>query len=198
MIQDNQLLRTEGDPAAERIPTSQAPSPGAPLAAEVPTPGDLLYRFEARLDFNMVGLVAEGLQMSNSFDGLATRGIFEGARVWGIDPFLLRRDGVGLIDVPKTISGNGYHVYEHVRAYSFPPEGLEMPPLEALLEPHFSWPDIAFPILGSSTFRTGAAHLRWLNRAVARVDGWANMATGALVIETRLLDAIHVGAPDRP
>ena len=148
---------------------------------------ELLYRFEARLDFNVVGRVAEGLQMSNPFEGTATEGIFRGARVWGSDPFLLRADGIGVIDVPKTISGDGYHVLEHVRAYSFPPADLEMPPLEALLAPDFEWPDAPFPILGSSTFRTGAPALAWLNRVVARVDGFANLATGDLVIETRAL-----------
>ena len=148
---------------------------------------ELLYRFEANLDFNVVGRVAEGLQMSNPFEGTATDGVFQGARVWGSDPFLLRSDGVGVIDVPKTISGPGYHVLEHVRAYSLPPAGLELPPLEALLAPDFEWPDVRFPILGSSTFRTGAPELTWLNRVVARVDGFANMATGALVIETRSL-----------
>ena len=149
--------------------------------------GQLLYRFEAQLEFNVVGLVAEGLQMSNPFEGRVTEGAFKGARVWGIDPFLLRRDGVGIIDVPKTISGDGWHVYEHVRAFSFPPEGMEIPPLEALLAPGFEWPDVPFPIQGSSTFRTGTPGLAWLNHAVARVDGWASMATGQLVIETRLL-----------
>ena len=173
----------------ERSGSDRAPD----LSAAAPRGAGLLYRFEARLDFNVVGLVAEGLQMSNPFEGRATRGVFEGARVWGIDPFLLRRDGVGVIDVPKTISGDGYHVYEHVRAYSFPPEGLEMPPLDVLLDPGFDWPDLAFPIQGTSTFRTGAVGLEWLNRAVARVDGWANMANGRLVIETRILDAIDVG-----
>jgi hypothetical protein len=155
--------------------------------------GEILYRFEAQLDVHVVGLVAEGLQMSNAFEGRVTAGRFEGARVWGIDPFLLRRDGVGIIDVPKTISGPGYHVYEHVRAYAFPPEGLELPPLEALLEPGFEWPDVRFPIRGSSTFRAGAPEQAWLNRSVARVDGWANMATGGLLIETRLLDPVEVG-----
>lgn len=159
---------------------------------------DLLYRFEAQLEFNVVGLVSEGLQMSNPFEGTVTEGAFEGARVWGIDPFLLRRDGVGVIDVPKTISGEGYNVYEHVRAYSFAPEGLEMPPLEALLEPGFEWPDVRFPIQGSSTFRAAVPELEWLNRAVARVDGWANLATGALVIETRLLEPVGASAISLP
>jgi hypothetical protein len=150
--------------------------------------GELLYRFEAKLDVNVVGLVPEGLLMSNPFEGRVTAGSFLGARVWGIDPFLLRRDGVGIVDVPKTLSGDGFHVQEHVRAYALPPEGLTLPPLEALLEPGFEWPDVAFPIHGSSTFRAAAPELAWLNRAVARVDGSANMATGALIIETRLLE----------
>ena len=132
-------------------------------------------------------------QGNGRIEGRVTRGLFQGARVWGIDPFLIRRDGVGIIDVPKTISGDGYHVYEHVRAYALPPEGLEMPSLEALLEPGFEWPDIPFPIQGSSTFRTGVPHLAWLNRAVARVDGWASMATGKLVIETGLLKPVEPG-----
>ncbi|HSM02972.1 MAG TPA: hypothetical protein VK858_00025 [Longimicrobiales bacterium] len=150
--------------------------------------GVLLYRFEATLDVNVVGLVPEGLLMSNPFEGRVTAGSFMGARVWGTDPFLLRRDGVGVVDVPKTISGDGFHIAEHVRAYALPPEGLELPPLEALLAPGFQWPDVDFPIHGSSTFRAAASDLTWLNRAVARVDGTANMATGALVIETRILD----------
>ncbi|MGD2070269.1 MAG: hypothetical protein PVI57_16455 [Gemmatimonadota bacterium] len=151
-----------------------------------PERGELLYRFEAKLDFNPVGLVPEGLLMSNPFEGTVTAGAFEGARVWGIDPFLLRRDGVGVVDVPKTLSWDGFHVQEHVRAYSLPPDGLEMPPLEALLAPGFEWPDIAIPMHGFSTFRAGAPELAWLNRALARVDGWGNFATGRLAIETRL------------
>lgn len=154
---------------------------------------DLLYRFEAELTLNVVGPVAEGLQMSNPFEGRVTEGVFDGARVWGIDPFLLRKDGVGVVDVAKTISGDGYHVYEHVRAYSRPPEGLEMPPLDVLMDPDFEWPDVAFPIQGSSTFRAGTPEWTWLNRAIARVDGWANLATGDLVVETRLLEPVGAG-----
>jgi hypothetical protein len=148
----------------------------------------LLYRFEAQLDFNVVGLGPEGLQMSNPFEGRVTAGAFDGARVWGIDPFLIRPDGVGIIDVPKTISGDGYHILEHVRAYALPPDGMEMPPLETLLDPEFVWPDVEFPIHGASTFRAAAPEFRWLNRAVARVDGTASMATGKLIIETRILE----------
>ena len=66
-----------------------------------------------------------------------------------------------------------------------------MPPLEVLLEPDFVFPDLPFPIQGSSTFRAGTAEFAWLNGVVARVDGWANLATGALVIETRLMERLE-------
>lgn len=148
---------------------------------------ELLYRFEARLDVLPIGRVPEGLRMANSFDGTVTEGAFRGARVWGIDHFLLRPDGVGIVDAPKTISGDGFHLHEHVRAYCLPPDGLELPSLEALLEPGFEWPDLLFPIHGFSTFRAGTPDLDHLNRAVARIDGWANMATGGLAIETSLV-----------
>ena len=165
--------------------------PIATTGTRSPAAGPLLYRFEAQLELNVVGMGPDGLQMSNPFEGHVVEGIFEGARVWGIDPFLVRPDGLGVVDVAKTISGVGYHVLEHVRAYSYPPEGLDMPPLEALLEPDFVFPDLPFPIQGSSTFRAGTAEFAWLNGVVARVDGWANLATGALVIETRLMERLE-------
>lgn len=147
-----------------------------------------LYRFEARLDVVPIGLVPEGIRMANSFDGTVTEGVFEGARVWGIDHFLLRTDGVGIVDASKTISGDGYHLFEHVRAYCAPPDGMEMPPLEVLLEPDFEWPDVSFPIHGFSMFRAPTPELEHLNRAVARIDGWANMRTGGLAVETVLTE----------
>ena len=69
-----------------------------------------------------------------------------------------------------------------------PPEGLELPPLAKLLEPDFSWPDLAFPILGYSLFRAGAGELEYLNHAIAQVEGRANFASGALDISTFLLE----------
>lgn len=160
--------------------------------------GSFLYRFEARLDVLPVGRVPEGIRMVNSFDGRATAGEFEGARVWGIDHFLLRSDGVGIVDAPKTLSGDGFHLFEHVRAYSLPPEGLEMPPLEAVLDPGFEWPDVPFAIHGFSTFRAGTPELAHLNRRVARIDGWVDFTTGDLAVETSLVDhRREVAAPGR-
>lgn len=160
-----------------------------------------LYRFEAQLDPTPIGLTPEGLRITLGFDGRVTAGElartgFAGARVWGIDHYLLRADGVGVIDAPKTVSSGDRSFFEHVRAYTLPPAGLELPPLASILEPGFRWPDIDFAIQGFSTFRSGSEDLRYLDRALARIDGWGNFATGRFSIETRLLGhAARVAPP---
>lgn len=147
----------------------------------------LLYRFEARLEVTPIGIVPEGLRMANAFEGRITEGMMQDARVWGIDHLLLRRDGVAVIDAPKTLSLGDIHIHEHVRGYGLPPHGLELPPLEALLDPKFVWPDVLFPVLASSTFRTAVPDLAYLNQALTRIDGWFSFATGSLAVETRLI-----------
>jgi hypothetical protein len=162
-----------------------------------------LYRFEAQLDPTPIGLTPEGLRITLGFEGRITAGEltrcgFAGARVWGIDHYLLRPDGVGVIDAPKTVSTGDRSFFEHVRAYTLPPAGLELPPLNAILEPGFQWPDIYFAIQGFSTFRSGTPDLRDLDRALARIDGWGNFATGRFSIETRLLPHAEKVAPPAP
>jgi hypothetical protein len=147
----------------------------------------LLYRFAAQLSFAPLGIVPEGLRMANSFEGTVTDGILEGGRVWGVDHLLVRRDGVAVIDAQKAISLGDRHVYEHVHGYCLPPEGMDVPPLEVMVAPGFNWPDIEFPIIGASTFRSALPELAYLNRSVAGISGAANFATGFLTIETRLL-----------
>jgi hypothetical protein len=175
--------------------------PPVPPPAVAPRDGELLYRFEARLEVHPVGIVPEGLRMTIAFDGTLSGGVlgrhgFEGARVWGIDPLLLRPDGVGVIDAPKTISAPGRNLFEHLRGYCHPPAGLEFPPLEALRDPSFRWPDDLFAIHGFSTFRAGIPELAWLNRAHAVIDGWASMTRGRLAVETRLVE--HRGSVAGP
>jgi hypothetical protein len=149
-----------------------------------------LYRFEAQLELNSIGLVPEGLRMANRFEGHVREGMLVGARVWGIDHFVIRSDGVGLIDAEKTLSLGGLHVYEHVRAYCLPPAGLLLPELSALLAPDFEWPDVDFPMQGFSFFRAAHPELCALNRAVAHVRGHGNFRTGALSIETFLMPQV--------
>ena len=150
-----------------------------------PTGARHLYRFEAHLDVQPIGIVPEGLRMANTFEGVVTEGLLSGARVWGIDHLLLRSDGVAVIDAQKTLSLGNLHVYEHVNGYGLPPAGVTLPPLEALLAPGFEWPDLLFPVLASSTFRTAVPALLDLNRTIARIDGWFNFATGRLCVETQ-------------
>ncbi len=146
-----------------------------------------LYQFEAQLELNTIGLVPEGLRMANRFEGRITAGLLRGARVWGIDHFVIRSDGIGLIQAEKTISLGGLHLYEHVQAYCYPPAGLPLPALEALVAPGFEWPDVFFPMQGFSTFRAAHPEYLYLNRALARVQGAGNFSSGALRIETSLL-----------
>lgn len=151
-----------------------------------PAAGELIYRFEARLqELNPVGVLPEGLRFVNPFEGMVTDGPLAGARIWGIDEFLLRPDGVGVIDAPEALSRDGLHVTGQVRGYALPPEGLEMPPLEALLEPGFEWPDVPFRIVGSVMLRTADPELMHLNHTVGIVRGEVRMNTGELVIEAR-------------
>lgn len=102
---------------ASAISTIERSAP-RPARDDGPTPP--LYRFEAKLDIVPVGLVPEGFRLALSFDGVVTEGDFVGARVWGIDHLLLLRDGVGVIDAPKTISTSKGQLFEHLRGYSSP------------------------------------------------------------------------------
>lgn len=157
-------------------------------SAAEPADGHLLFRFEARLNITPIGVTPEGLRMANAYEGTVIEGDFDGARVWGTDHLLLRRDGVCVIDAQTILSqSTDVHVYEHVRGYCLPPEGMKLPPLETLLEPGFEWPDADFPIVASSTFSAAAPQFAHLNSVIARIDGWANFSTGGLAIETRLV-----------
>lgn len=155
-----------------------------------PEPGDLLYRFEGRLmEINPVGVLPEGLRLANAFEGTVTHGPLAGARVWGVDHFLVRPDGVGVIDAPETISRDDLHVVGQVRGYALPPDGAPAPQLEAMLDPGFEWPDVPFRIQGSVMFRAARSELDWMNRTVAVIHGEVTMSTGRLVIEARAAGA---------
>lgn len=155
-----------------------------------PRPDGFLYRFEAQLSVNPVGLVPEGLLMANAFEGTITEGFLCGGRVWGVDHLLIRRDGISVIDAPKTLGRGARSVVELVRGYCLPPEGLQMPELERLLAPDFEWPDVPFTISGCSMFRVADPEFSELAQSIARIDGRVSMATGKLEVETRLLGRV--------
>jgi hypothetical protein len=154
----------------------------------VASPGESIYRFEAQLtDRFPVGLLPEGLRLDVPFDGHLTDGPLSGARIGGIDRLLIRPDGVGVIDAPETISLDDIHVAAHARGYVLPPEGLDVPPLEAMLRPGFEWPETPFTVRGFALFRTAAPDLEVLNRTVAALSGRVDMRSGRLEVEATAL-----------
>ena len=158
----------------------------APARVRAFTTGDLIYRFDARLaEMYPIGLFSEGIRFHNDFEGTIVDGPFKGARIFGLDPFLLRPDGIGVIDAPEVIDDGATRVSVHVRGYVVPPEGMEMPPLEALLAPGFAFPDVDFRVTASGIIRTADPAYAALNATVAIIEGTVNLATGRLVVEAR-------------
>lgn len=148
----------------------------------------LIYRFEARLaEMYPIGIFPEGIRFHNDFDGTIVAGPFTGGRIFGLDQFMLRGDGVGVIVAPEVIDTGDTRVSLEVRGYVVPPDGLEMPPLEAMADPGFEFPDLDFRVVGSALIRTADPRHEKLNRTVAVLEGTVNLATGRLVVEAKAL-----------
>ena len=148
--------------------------------------GTLIYRFEAQLgELFPVGIFDEGIRFHNNFDGRIVAGPFAGARIYGLDEFLLRRDGVGEVLAPEAIDAGDVRAAVYVRGYVVPPEGMEMPPMEVLLAPGFEFPDLPFRFTGSATLKTTSAEHAWLNSTIAVLEGTVNMGTGRIEVEAR-------------
>ena len=150
--------------------------------------GDLVYRFEGNLgELYPVGLFAEGLRFHNQFEGRVVAGPCEGARIFGLDQFMLRPDGVGVIVAPEIIDTGDERVSVDVRGYVVPPAGMQVPPLEVIASPGFEFPPVDFRVVGGATIRTVAPRLAALNSVVAALEGTVNMGTGRLEVEARAL-----------
>jgi hypothetical protein len=164
-----------------------------------PTPprlGDVVYRFRGELGaLNPVGLFAEGIRFHNQFEGRIVDGPFAGGRISGPDFFVLRHDGVGEIHAPELIELGHHRVAVDVRGYVVPPAGLAMPPLVALLEPGFEFPDLPFRITASALASTTSPEFDWLNATSIVVEGAVNMATGDMDVTARAVDAPFVVDP---
>lgn len=152
---------------------------------------DVLYHMEAALTESIpIGVVTEGLRVDNVFEGTITGGPFNGAVVRGIDYYLVRPDGVGVIDAREAIiPETGLAIGARARGYVRPPAGLPLPPLEDLLDPTFSWPDVPFAIEVFQTFTAAAPEHAWLNDIVVSHVGAVNYATRTLWIDARVLRA---------
>lgn len=163
------------------------------VQTDLPAPtgqGELIYRFEGSLsDLYPIGVFPEGIRYHNEFSARITAGPFTGGRLSGIDHFVLRPDGVGVIVAPEVIEHDGRRVSGDVRGYVVPPEGAPVPPLEAVIDPTFTWPEVPFRVTGSVLFRTAVPELDHLNRTVAVVEGTVVLATGELRVEARAVPA---------
>jgi hypothetical protein len=151
--------------------------------------GELVYRFEGTLaDMYPVGVFPEGIRFHNHFDGTVVAGPFTGAKIFGPDLFLLRPDGVGEIHAPEVIDDGQRRIALDVRGYVVPPPGAPVPPLEALLDPSFEFPDVPFRVTGSALARTAAPEFEYLNRTTVVIEGHVNLGTGTLVVEARAVE----------
>lgn len=143
-----------------------------------------LFRAEGKLtELVTVGLLPEGLRMHNTFELTIVEGEPAGARVHGVDEFVIRPDGIGVVDAREVVTSAAGNMSADVFGYGHPPAGLQMPPLEVFLDPGFQWPDVRFRLDCVATYRTGAPELAELGRTAVVHLGWVNMATRELVID---------------
>lgn len=148
--------------------------------------GSLIYRFEAQLGEQYpVGIFPEGIRFHNGFDGTIVAGPFEGARIHGIDLFVLRPDGVGEVVAPEVIDTGEVRAQVEVRGYVVPPDDLDIPPLEAIASPGFAFPDLDLRFTGSGLMRSAAPGLEWMARTIAVLEGTVNLGTGRIKVEAR-------------
>lgn len=150
------------------------------------------YAFEATMTRVVpIGLVPEGLRLDAHFQGTITEGPLTGDTVDGVDYLLLRRDGIGVMDVRQVFSGEGGRtVSTRVHGYLTPPG--PMPPLEAIADPAFTWPDAEIPMHGAVDLRTAAPELQALNATVFGLTGTVNVARGELRVRARSLARVPV------
>lgn len=153
------------------------------------TVGSVVYRFEGQLGaMNPIGLFDQGIRFHNQFEGAVVDGPLAGGRIYGLDEFLLRPDGIGEIHAPEVIEHGDHRVALDVRGYVVPPEGLVVPALEAFLDPSFELPDVPFRVTGSAFAATTSPELQHLNSTTIVIEGEVNLATGRLDVEARAID----------
>jgi hypothetical protein len=162
----------------------------APSTRPAPPDGSaaVLYDLELQLlEMRPIGLVREGLRFDVPFAGTVSGGRLGDGSVRGIDFFLLRPDGVGVVDARMTIALADGNVHVHARGFLTPPEGLTMPPLEALLDPGFAWPAVPFGLQEVAYCETVIPRLADLDRATSRGSGQVDMAAGRVTARVRPL-----------
>jgi len=138
------------------------------------------YAWDGTLgDMVPIGLTPAGFRMDVSFAGTLTEGELAGSELRGTDYLLLRHDGIGVIDAHEVIvvKGGAGAVHAHAMGYITPP--FAMPPLDALLDPGFSWPDVDLPMHGAVRLESGEKASP-VNSIMYSFTGAVNVAQGKL------------------
>jgi hypothetical protein len=147
---------------------------------------DLLYAIDGQFDdIVLIGPVNEGFRMNGHFGGTVTHGELAGAKMTGVDYFLLRHDGVGVVRAHEVITHQDRVIAVQLHGLLLPPQGITAPRPEDMTKPGFAWPAAPYSIHVSASFETAAPALAHLNRTVVAHSGTVNFATGKLAIEAR-------------
>lgn len=153
-----------------------------------PQHGELLYTFEGSFnDIVPVGPVADGFRMNGHFGGPITAGDLTGAQVDGVDYFLLRNDGAGVVRGHEVVRHGDRVVTVELNGLLLPPEGIEAPLPEDVVRPGFAWPEEAYTIHVSARFETADPALAHLNTTVVAHTGTVNFTTGRLHVDARVI-----------
>lgn len=147
---------------------------------------DLVYAIDGQFhDIVIIGPVNEGFRMNGHFGGTVTEGELAGATMTGVDYFLLRHDGVGVVRAQEVITHEDRVIAVTLHGLLLPPQGVAAPRPADVTRPGFAWPAAPYSIHVSASFETAAPALAHLNRTLVAHSGTVNFATGKLAIEAR-------------
>jgi hypothetical protein len=149
---------------------------------------ELLYAIDGQFhDIVVIGPVAEGFRMNGHFGGEVTAGELTGAKMTGVDYFLLRHDGVGVVRAHEVITAGDRVIAVELHGLLQPPRGIAAPKPADITLAGFAWPAAPYTIHVSARFETAAPGLTHLNGTVVAHSGTVNFATGKLWIEARII-----------
>ena len=124
----------------------------------------------------------------NDFEGTVTSGPFAGGRIFGLDQFRIRPDGVGVVVAPEVIEVGDVRVGVQVHGFVVAPEGTPVPSLDEIASPAFRFPDVPFRFTGCALIATAHPEHQHLNSVIGVLEGTVNLGTGRLDVECRAAD----------
>jgi hypothetical protein len=153
-----------------------------------PKGGDLLYSFDGSFtDIVPIGPVHDGFRMNGHFAGPVTAGELTGAQVTGVDYFLVRHDGAGVVRAHEIVRAGESVIAVELHGLLLPPADVDTPRPDDIVRPDFAWPEQPYTIHVSAQFETADPDLDYLNTTVVAHTGTVNFTTGQLHIDARVV-----------